>query len=148
VSEYKITVDGKEYKIDIASGDGTKRIVTVDGKTYEVEVEATGGGSKRPAVVRPAAAAPAAPVAPASMPKPAAAPAAGGAGAVVAPMPGKILRLNVKAGDAVKAGDVVLVLEARKMENLLNGPSDGTVTAVKVEAGADVGQGQLLLEIG
>ena len=134
--------------------------VKVDGKVFEVEVEKVGGGysSLTPtsltaapqAPVAPAAApvqaAPvaAAPVAPAAAPAPA--PAAGGSGDVVAPMPGTVLRLNVNSGDTVAAGDVILILEAMKMENEIVAPCAGKVT-LKVTAGETVDTDALLASV-
>ena len=134
--------------------------VKVDGKVLEVEVEKVGGGyqSLTPtsltaapvaAPVAPQAApAPAAPVqaaAPApAAPAPAAAPAAsGGAGDVISPMPGTVLRLNVNNGDTVASGDVILILEAMKMENEIVAPCAGKVT-LKVTAGETVDTDALL----
>lgn len=134
--------------------------VKVDGKVFEVEVEKVGGGyqSLTPtsltaapvaAPVAPQAApAPAAPVqaaAPApAAPAPAAAPAAsGGAGDVISPMPGTVLRLNVNNGDTVASGDVILILEAMKMENEIVAPCAGKVT-LKVTAGETVDTDALL----
>ena len=92
--------------------------VTVDGTAYTVEVELLGAGAAMPAA--PAAPAPSTP-APAAAPAPAApavpAPVAEGASTVTAPMPGKILSLKVNVGDSVNSGDLVLLLEAMKMEN-------------------------------
>jgi biotin carboxyl carrier protein len=107
--------------------------VTVNGNAYEVEVEEIG-----------AAAAPAAaPVAaPAAAP---AAPAAAGAADVTCPMPGTIVDIKVKAGDAVKAGDVLVIFEAMKMENEIQAAADGTVAAVYVNKGDSVESGQALL---
>lgn len=132
--------------------------VKVDGKVFEVEVEKVGGGysSLTPtsltaapqAPVAPAAApvqaAPVAPAAPA--PAPAAAPAAGGSGDVVAPMPGTVLRLNVNNGDTVASGDVILILEAMKMENEIVAPCAGKVT-LKVTAGETVDTDALLASV-
>ena len=111
--------------------------VTLNGRTYEVEVEA----GKAMLLAEYEAIAPAAPAAPAAAPvaaAPAAAPAAAapavtGAGdAVTAPMPGNILKVNVNVGDAVKEGQVLVVLEAMKMENEIMAPKNGTVTQVVV----------------
>lgn len=120
--------------------------VKVDGKVFEVEVEKIDGGlsSLQPGNLTPAApAAPAAPQAPAA---PAAAPAAG-AGDVVAPMPGTVLKLAVADGAQVKAGDTVLILEAMKMENEISAPCDGTVT-FNVKAGETVDTDAVLASIG
>lgn len=123
--------------------------VKVDGKVYEVEVEKVGGGYQSltaSAFTAPVAPAPqaapvqqaqpqAAPAPKAEAPK--AAPASGDGEQVLAPMPGNILSLNVKSGDHVSAGDVILILEAMKMENEIVAPIDGTVT-INVNAGQTV----------
>ena len=127
--------------------------VTLNGRTYEVEVEA----GKAMLLDEYEAIAPAAPAAPAAAPvaaAPAAAPAAAapavtGAGeAVTAPMPGTILKVNVKVGDAVKAGTVLCVLEAMKMENEIMAPKAGTVTQVLATKGSSVDTGAPLVVIG
>ena len=112
--------------------------VNVNGTVYEVELEEMTG----------APGAPAAPAAPAAAPAaPAAAPAAGGE-KVTSPMPGTILSVNVAAGDAVKRGQVLMILEAMKMENEIMCPCDGTVTSVSVTKGTAVESGTLLCTIG
>ena len=108
--------------------------VNVNGTAYEVEIEEMNGA---PAAA-PVAAAPAA----------APAPAASGAGeSITSPMPGNILAVNVAAGDMVKKGQVLMVLEAMKMENEIMAPHDGKVTAVAVTKGAAVESGTLLCTI-
>ncbi|MDD4237091.1 MAG: biotin/lipoyl-binding protein [Desulfotomaculaceae bacterium] len=131
--------------------------ITVNGEVYEVEVEAIGGS---PAVAAPPPAAPVAapppapaPAAPAAAPAPTAAPkpsggGGGGGGALCAPMPGTILDVKVKVGDAVKLGDVLLILEAMKMENELQADKAGTVKEVKVTKGQAVNGGDQLIVIG
>lgn len=116
--------------------------VTVNGTAYEVMVEEVQGGAAAPA----AAPAPVAAPAPAAAPAPVAAPAGAGE-QVSSPMPGTILKVNVSAGQAVKSGDVLMVLEAMKMENEIMSPKDGTVTAVSVNEGAAVESGTLLCTI-
>ena len=123
--------------------------VTLNGRTYEVEVEA----GKAMLLDEYEAIAPAAPAAPAAAPvaaaPAAAAPAVTGAGdAVTAPMPGTILKVNVKVGDAVKAGTVLCVLEAMKMENEIMAPKAGTVTQVLATKGGSVDTGAPLVVIG
>ena len=111
-------------------------IVTVNGVAYNVTVEE---GTGAPV----AAAAPVA--APAAAPAPAAPAGAAGAVSVTAPMPGNILDVKVKAGDSVKAGDTLLILEAMKMENEISAPQDGTIASVNVRKGDVVNSGDLLI---
>ena len=127
-----------------------KYTITVNGTAYEVEVEEAGVVASAPkAAAAPKAApapAPAPKAAPAPAPAPkAAAPVAAGATTVSAPMPGKVLSVNVKAGDAVKAGDVLMILEAMKMQNEIMAPADGTVSDVRVSAGQTVGTGDVMI---
>ena len=128
--------------------------VTLNGRTYEVEVEAGKAmlldeyeaiAPAAPAAAPAAAAAPVAAAAPAAP----AAPAITGAGeAVNAPMPGTILKVNVKVGDAVQEGQTLVVLEAMKMENDIMAPKAGTVTQVVVSKGSSVDTGAPLVVIG
>lgn len=116
-----------------------KYTITVNGTAYEVEVEEAGVVASAPKAAAPKAA-----PAPAPAPK-AAAPVAAGATTVSAPMPGKVLSVNVKVGDAVKAGDVLMILEAMKMQNEIMAPADGTVADVRVSAGQTVGTGDVMI---
>ena len=127
--------------------------VTLNGRTYEVEVEAGKAMllSEYEAVAPAPVAAAAPTAAPAAAPAAAApaAPVVTGAGeAVNAPMPGNILKVNVKEGEAVKSGTVLVVLEAMKMENEIMAPKDGTVTQVLVSKGSTVDTGAPLVVIG
>lgn len=129
--------------------------ITVNGKTYEVTVEdlnrpGHGSGatapSHAPATVSSAAAAPAAVSPPAA--KPAAVPSNGEAVVTVkSPMPGTVTSFKVVAGQQVKRGDVLLLLEAMKMENEIVAPQDGTVLALRVPASASVNTGDPLVDL-
>ncbi len=130
-----------------------KYVVTLNGKDYEVEVSqgsaqvlsVSAAGTAAPVSTPVRAAAPAAVPAPA----PVAAPAAPAAGkAVNAPMPGTVLKMLVKQGDKVTNGQVLLVLEAMKMENEIFAPCDGTVTSVAVKEGSSVNSGDAMVTIG
>lgn len=127
--------------------------VTLNGRTYEVEVEAGKAMllDEYEAIVPAAApvAAPAAAPAPVAAPAAAPAPAAPVAGeAVTAPMPGNILKVNVTPGQAVKEGDVLVVLEAMKMENEILAPKACTVKQVLVSKGSTVDTGATLVVLG
>jgi len=123
--------------------------ITVNGNTYDVEVEEL--GSEGVAVSKPQAVpsnAPKPQTPKPQAPKPQAATAGGGSGSVNAPMPGTINDVRVKVGDSVKKGQVLLILEAMKMENELMASCDGTISAMNVSKGASVSVGDVLITIG
>lgn len=111
--------------------------ITVNGKAYDVAVEEVGVGSAPAAPVQAAA--------PVAAPTPAAAPAGGTS--VKAPMPGNILDVKVNVGDTVSEGQVLMVLEAMKMENDIVAPKAGTVASVNVKKGDSVNRDDLLASI-
>ena len=127
-----------------------KYVVTLNGKNYEVEVEETDAVITAVTDAAPAApVAAAAPAAPVAAPAPAAAPAAAADGQkVLSPMPGTILSVNVSVGSAVKAGEVILILEAMQMENEIVAPCDGTVKQLAVQKGSTVATDALLAVVG
>ena len=118
--------------------------ITVNGVAYSVSVEETAAGA---APVAAAPAAPKAPAAPAAAPKAAAPAGAAGAVSVKAPMPGNILDVKVAAGASVKAGDVLVILEAMKMENEIVAPQNGTVASINVNKGDTVNSGDVLVSM-
>ncbi len=114
--------------------------ITVNGTAYDVQVEELGGSSAS----APVAAAPTAAPAPAKKAAP-----AGAAGSVVvkAPMPGTVVKIEVSAGQAVKAGDDLVFIEAMKMETPVKAPQDGTVATVDVTKGESVDSGKVLVTL-
>ncbi len=114
--------------------------ITVNGNVYEVTVE-EGAGSGAASAPK---AAPAAPKAAPAAPKAAAPAGAAGSVTVAAPMPGKILAVKASVGQAVKKGDVILVLEAMKMENDIVAPQDGTIATINAAAGDSVEAGAVI----
>ncbi len=141
MQKLKFNINGKHYEATVAETSHNVAEVELNGKKYTVEVErAESVAVPHIAAPKPAAAAPVA--APAAAPK-----AAAGANSVTAPLPGSVTVVNVKAGDAVTAGQTLVVIEAMKMENEVLAPADGTVTAVHVSGGQAVQQGDALLDL-
>lgn len=140
---YKFKINGKEYEVAVNGIEGKIADVTVNGVNYSVELE-----NEVPAApVAPAA--PAQAAAPAAAPATPAAPKAAGAGkAIVSPLPGVIISVDVKEGAAVKRGQKVAVIEAMKMENEILAEFDGTVTAIHVSKGDSVLEGANIVTIG
>ena len=133
--KYKVTLNNRTYEVEVEAG----QAMLVD--EYEAYAPA-------PAAAPAAPAAPAAAAAPAASPAPAAAPAVTAAGDPVnSPMPGTILDVKVAQGAAVKKGDVLMILEAMKMENEIMCPCDGTVASVNASKGTAVESGTLLCVI-
>ena len=146
MKEYKIKINGNNYNVSIDEVEGNAAKVEVNGTPYNVEFEKP--LSKKPktiSVVNKPAAAPSAGPAPAS--KPAAAPAAAAGGSTVnSPLPGVVLEVKVKDGDKVTKGQVIMVLEAMKMENAIEAPCEGTIT-IKAQKGDSVLEGAPLAVI-
>ncbi len=121
-----------------------KYTITVNGTAYEVFVEEEGAVESAPAAVAAPVAAPA--PAPKAAPAPAAAPA--GAATVNAPMPGTVLKMNVKVGDTVAPNGLVCILEAMKMENEIFSEKGGKVIAINAPAGTAVQSGDVIVTLG
>ncbi len=157
MKQYNFNINGNEYSVTINSVEGNVADVTVVA-SYKVQLGVGQTISVQPAAApaQPAAAtpAPAQAAAPAPQPQAApapqtAAPAATGAGKpVTSPLPGVIVEISVKVGDAVKAGQQVAVLEAMKMENAIEADHAGTVTAIHVNKGDSVLEGVPIVTIG
>ena len=121
--------------------------VTVNGTTYEVLVEEAGTASAPVSAPAQSAAPQAAAPTPAPAQAPAAAPAAGGAIKVTAPMPGTILKMNVKVGDKIEPNGLVCILEAMKMENEIFSENGGTVASVNAPVGTSVQSGDVIITL-
>lgn len=132
---YKVTLNGKVYEVEVEKGEA---VIQAE---YEAALPAA------PAAAAPAPAAVAVP-APSAAAASAAAPAAqAGAGTVPSPLPGNINEVRFSAGQTVKAGDVVIILEAMKMENEIVAPKAGTLTKIHVQKGAVVNTGDPLFDV-
>ena len=149
MKEYSFKINGKQYDVTVESVEGKNAQVVVNGAAYSVEIEK--GAAEAPAaapVAAPAQQAAPAQTAPAPVaaPAPAAKPAGPGT-KVVSPLPGVIIEVSVKEGQAVKMGQKVAVLEAMKMENEIAATADGTVTAIHVAKGDSVLEGAPIVTI-
>ncbi|MCD6475992.1 MAG: biotin/lipoyl-binding protein [Anaerolineaceae bacterium] len=139
-----VVVNGNQYTVEVQDVNVSPLTMVVNGKTYTVELT---GMQPQVAVQTPVPAQPVAQEPPASAPKPTpivfSTPANGG-GQVTSPMPGVILDIQVKAGDAVKKGDQLCALEAMKMKSAIRSPKDGTVSSVEVKEGQKVNHNDIL----
>lgn len=150
MKKYQYKVQGVDYDVEIEEVEGNIAKVNVNGIPFEVElkqpINPTSSLNKvKVEAPKPVAKAPAA--APAAAPTPTPAPAGAGT-AIKSPLPGTITDVKVNVGDKVNAGDVVLVLEAMKMQNNIESETTGTVTSIAVKPGDSVMEGSVLLTIG
>ena len=152
MNKYQYKVQGVDYEVEIAEVEGNIAKVSVNGIPFEVELQKPINAAKHPQLnkpkveaPKPVAPKPAAPVA-AVQAAPAAAPASGSA--IKAPLPGTVNEIKVTVGQQVNVGDVVLVLEAMKMQNNIESEFSGTVTSVTVKQGESVMEGAVLMTIG
>lgn len=140
MKEYKFKINGKDYAVKIGEASGRSLTVNVNGADYEVELEnelaAAGLRSNAEAEVSPAA-----PTAPKAAP-------AGAGKTIKSPLPGIIISINVKEGQAVTRGQKVAVIEAMKMENDILAECDGTITAIHAAKGDSVLEGADIVTIG
>jgi glutaconyl-CoA/methylmalonyl-CoA decarboxylase subunit gamma len=143
MAQYKFKINGGEYEVTINGIENNVADVQVNGTQYKVEIEDAPKGAAAPAPAATTAAAPAQAAAPA-----AAAPQASGEGEVVtSPLPGVIIEVSATVGQTVKAGQKVAVLEAMKMENEIQAPKDGKITAVHVSKGDSILEGANIVTI-
>ena len=148
---YSYNVNGAQYDVTIESIQGQVAKMNVNGVLFDVEILGAplteGDLPEAAAAVAPAAAAPA-PTPTAAAPAPAAKGAAGAGTPINAPLPGVVTKVLVAAGQAVKKGETVVVLEAMKMENNITAECDGSITGICVAAGDSVMEGTTLVTIG
>ncbi len=150
MNKYQYKVQGVDYEVEIEEVEGNIAKVNVNGIPFEVEMQKPINAAKHPTMARPKIEAPKPAVA---APQPAAAPAqpaaaAGAGNPVKAPLPGTVTEIKVQVGQQVNVGDIVLVLEAMKMQNNIEAEYAGTVTSVVVKPGETVMEGAVLLTIG
>ncbi len=134
MKSFKFKIGGKAYEASVNELEGSNVEVTINGKSYSVEVEQAAAPKAAPRVAPSAAAAPVA------------APA-GGSQKISAPLPGNVTKVLVSAGQSVKKGDVLLVMEAMKMENNITAEFDCKVSKVVAQVGQTVNQGDVLVEV-
>lgn len=151
MKQYKYTINGTQFDVTIDSINGSLAKVEVNGIPFDVEMQGSSLVEEALPTVSTEATATTAQPAPAASETPAATPAAkSGPGAgtpVKAPLPGVVTKILIKEGQAVKKGEVVLVLEAMKMENNITAEADGTVSGICVSAGDSVMEGTTLITI-
>lgn len=144
--KYVATINGKKYEVEVEKLEAYKSLDRNGVAAPAAPVLPASAPVQRPAAPAPVAAAPAPAPAPAAAPAPAGA-APAGATTVEAPMPGKILNIKVSEGQAVKFGEVVVIMEAMKMETEIVAPADGTVSKILVKAGDSVDTGAALVAL-
>lgn len=137
MKKFKYKINGKEYEASVNKFEDFEAKITINGVTYNVELEKPEVEESAPKIQRPVATSSA----------PSAKSSGSGAGAVKSPLPGIIIDVKVNVGDEVKKGDVVVMLEAMKMENSINASVSGKVTSVNVKTGDSVLEGVTLLTI-
>lgn len=145
MSDYVLRIGNREYQARVEELTAERATIVVDDTSYDVDLVEIARRSAAPAAVQRPAPRPAAAAAPKAAP--ATRPSEEAPGAVPAPLPGLILKLDVKEGDSVQAGQPLLVMEAMKMENVVPAPYHGTVRQVFVTEGASVAEGDPLVEV-
>ena len=143
MKEYKLKINGNEYVVTVNDIDETTVEASVNGKPFKIEIDKPVKKQTSAAPVRPAAAAPQA-----SVTKPATPSTAANQTTLTSPLPGVILEISAKVGDTVKVGQTVMVLEAMKMENVVEANADGTIISININVGDSVLEGAPLAVIG
>lgn len=139
MKEFKFTINGNDYAVEVHGVEGTQAHLEVNGTAYDVEIHRKTKPTKTPTILRPAIKAE---IRPEINKK-----EGGSAHPILAPLPGNIMRLDVRKGDIVKKGDLLLMMEAMKMENKVLADRAGVVEEILVAAGDNVLQGDVLIEI-
>lgn len=144
MKKYKFTIHGNQYDVNILNVEDNIIEMEVNGSTYSVEVDKTIQPVKTPKLVRARA-----------VPSTDTTPSEGtgtrvskGVGTIKAPLPGTILSIHCKVGDKISMGQKLIVLEAMKMENNIDSDKEGTITAILVNQGQSVMEGDVMIEIG
>ncbi len=145
MKNYKFIIEGNSYEVSVNGIEDSKADITVNGKAYSVEIVGEAIAEKPVSKPRPVKKENVANTQPkADIPKPK---SGGNSKAVLSPLPGVILELKVKQGDTVKKGDIVLIMEAMKMENNISTEFEGVISTIKVSKGQSVMQNDVLVEI-
>ena len=145
MNKYRLRIGETEYEAEVKSITPDRAAIVVNGTEYVVDLVAIGRHAAEPS--RPATAAARQPSEPRTAARPSRSTSEGSAGSVCSPMPGLILRVEVKEGQLVKAGQTLVVMEAMKMENAVLAPHNGTVRKVLATEGASVSEGDVLVEV-
>ncbi|MCW0484312.1 acetyl-CoA carboxylase biotin carboxyl carrier protein [Gaoshiqia sediminis] len=146
MKKFKFTINGNQYETEIINIEDNIAEIEVNGSMYKVEVDKEIKASKTPKLVRPKAI-PSTDTHPTEA-KTSSPSAPKGAGNIKSPLPGVILEIFVKEGDKVERGQKLLMLEAMKMENNIEADKAGKVISIKVNTGASVMEGDVLMVIG
>ncbi|MBS4056078.1 MAG: biotin/lipoyl-binding protein [Bacteroidetes bacterium] len=146
MKKFKFTINGNQYEAEIISVDDNLATLEINGTAYSVEVERKLTTSKTPKLVRSAVDSSA--NLHASVPKTNSPDAPKGSGTIKSPLPGVILDVFVREGDTVKVGQKLLMLEAMKMENIIESDKDGRIASIKKNKGDQTMEGEVLIVIG
>ncbi len=141
MNKFKITIDGKDYEVIVNETEHNMATVDVNGTSYQVHYE--NESATLPPISHKSTSHAASAPAQVSVPQP----AKGGASSIKAPLPGTITTINVKTGEQVKRGDVLIVMEAMKMENNIMANKDGQIKAIHVTAGQTVALDEALIDL-